>query len=162
MSLKSQSKNLPNGVNLKTSVSNLFLNITIIVLVLIVGFLAYSLFAKIKAGSEIENIQKQKSTAMIQVEVLNGCGISGVADKFTDFLRKHHFDVVQEGNYRSFDVDNTLVIDRTGNKQVAEKVAEALGVKKKNIIQQVDKDYLLDVSVVIGRDFNSLNLPTGR
>lgn len=157
MSLKSQSKGLPKSVNFKTSASNLFLNITIIVLVLIVGFLAYSLFAKIKAGSEIENIQKQKGTAMIQVEVLNGCGVTGVADKFTDFLRKQHFDVVQEGNYRSFDVDNTLVIDRTGNLQVAEKVAEALGVNKKNVIQQVDKDYLLDVSVVIGRDFNSLN-----
>ncbi len=157
MSLKSQPKGLPKSVNFKTSTSNLFLNITIIVLVLIVGFLAYSLFAKIKASSEIENIQKQKSTAMIQVEVLNGCGVTGVADKFTDFLRKQHFDVVQEGNYRSFDVDNTLVIDRTGNLQVAEKVAEALGVKKKNVIQQVDKDYLLDVSVVIGRDFNSLN-----
>jgi len=157
LSLKSQPKGLPKSVNFKTSTSNLFLNITIIVLVLIVGFLAYSLFAKIKASSEIENIQKQKSTAMIQVEVLNGCGVTGVADKFTDFLRKQHFDVVQEGNYRSFDVDNTLVIDRTGNLQVAEKVAEALGVKKKNVIQQVDKDYLLDVSVVIGRDFNSLN-----
>lgn len=155
--MKSQSKKLPQSVNFKTSTSNLFLNIIIIVLALIVAFLAYSLFAKIKAKTEIESAQRKKSTAMIQVEVLNGCGISGVADKFTDFLRKHDFDVVQMGNYRSFDVDNTLVIDRTGNLQVAEKVARALGVSRKNVIQQISKDYLLDVSVVIGRDFNSLN-----
>lgn len=158
MSLKSRPKNLPKDVNLKTSTSNLFLNITIIVLLLIIGFLTYSVVSKIKAQNEQELLLKKKRFAgIIQVEVLNGCGISGVADKFTEFLRKNNFDVVQMGNYRSFDVDKTLVIDRTGNKINADKVANALGVDSKNVIQQINKDYFLDVTIIIGKDFNSLN-----
>ena len=81
----------------------------------------------------------------------------GVAEKFTDFLRRRNFDVVQSGNYRSFDIDNTMVIDRSGNKANAEKVADALGIERKFIIQQLNNDYFLDVSLVIGKDFNQLN-----
>ena len=61
------------------------------------------------------------------------------------------------GNYISFDIDKTMVIDRTGNKANAEKIAEAIGVDKKNVIQQLNKEYFLDVSIIIGKDFNQLN-----
>ncbi len=71
-------------------------------------------------------------------------------------LRQNNFDVVQIGNYRSFDIDNTLVVDRTGKKINALKVAEALGIDPKNVIQQINNDYFLDVSLIIGRDFNHL------
>jgi calcineurin-like phosphoesterase len=157
LSLKSRRKKLPQDVNLKTSTSNLFLNVTIIILVLIVAFLTYSIAAKIRVKNELDNVQKRKKAGIIQVEVLNGCGISGVADKFTEFLRKDNFDVVQMGNYRSFDVNKTLVIDRTGNILNADKVAKALGVDSKNVIQQINKDYFLDVTIIIGKDFNDLN-----
>lgn len=88
--------------------------------------------------------------------MLNGCGASGAADKFTDYLRKNNFDVVQSGNYISFDVDKTMVIDRIGNRANAEKVAASLGIDKKNIVQQINNDYFLDISLVIGKDFNQL------
>jgi calcineurin-like phosphoesterase len=114
--------------------------------------------SKIQAKNELDDVQKRKKfSGIVQVEVLNGCGISGVADKFTEFLRKNNFDVVQMGNYRSFDVDKTLVIDRTGDILNADKVAKALGVNSKNIIQQINKDYFLDVTIIIGKDFNDLN-----
>ncbi len=60
------------------------------------------------------------------------------------------------GNYISFDVENTIVIDRTGNIQNAYDVAEALGVDKQDVIQQINKDYFLDVSVIVGKDYNKL------
>ena len=100
---------------------------------------------------------KDKASAVIQVEVLNGCGMLGVADKFTDFLRKEKFDVVQMGNYISFDIDKSLVIDRTGNRANAEKVASALGIDSRNVIMQKNEDAFLDVSVVIGKDYKQLN-----
>ena len=49
-----------------------------------------------------------------------------------------------------------MVIDRTGNMQSAYKVAAALGIDKKNVIQQVNDNYFLDVSLVIGKDYNKL------
>ena len=49
-----------------------------------------------------------------------------------------------------------MVIDRVGNLKNAEKVAYALGVKKQNIVQQLNQDYYVDVSVVIGKDHSSL------
>lgn len=143
--------------NLKTSSSNLFLNFIIILLGIIIIFMCYSLFDKIVSGSENKvALNNKKPSAIVQVEVLNGCGVSGIADKITDFLRKNNFDVVQVGNYTSFDMDKSIVIDRTGNMANAEKVAGVLGIDKKNIVQQINNDYLLDCSIVIGKDFFSL------
>jgi hypothetical protein len=155
---KNQPDRLPKNINFKTSASNLFLNVIIIALAVLTAFLIYSLYTKIKGNAaEPEHTEVKKSAAsMVQVEVLNGCGAGGVADKFTEFLRKNNFDVVQVGNYISFDIDKSMVIDRTGNKANAFKVAEALGIDKTNVIQQINNDYFLDVSIIIGKDFNQL------
>lgn len=118
--------------------------------------MAYSIFFKLQQRDKIEAAVNEIPASIVQLEVLNGCGVSGVADKFTEFLRQKNFDVVQIGNYISFDIDNTLIIDRTGNRANAEKVAEALGVEKQNIIQQINSDYFLDVSLIIGKDFSKL------
>ncbi len=90
------------------------------------------------------------------MEVLNGCGLLGAADKYTDYLRRCRFDVVQIGNYISYDIEKSIVIDRTGNMFNAFKVADSLGIDYKNVIQQMSSKYFLDVSLVIGKDFNSL------
>jgi hypothetical protein len=36
------------------------------------------------------------------------------------------------------------------------KVAKSLGIKNENVIQQLNKEYFLDVSIVIGRDYFNL------
>jgi hypothetical protein len=143
----------------KKSISNLFLNIIIILLAIVVAFLSYSLVTKFKSSSGKKPAAIESNTlpaSIIQLEVLNGCGVSGAADKITDYLRKNHVDVVQTGNYMSFEIDKTLVLDRTGNKANAEKIADILGIDRKNIVQQLNQDYFLDVSLVIGKDYNQL------
>ncbi|OGU30682.1 MAG: hypothetical protein A2057_03420 [Ignavibacteria bacterium GWA2_35_9] len=138
--------------------ANIFLNVIIILLAGLILFMAYSLITKIEGLSpdDEDTNEANKPSKIIQLEVLNGCGISGVAEKFTNHLRQNNFDVVQVGNYSSFDIDNTLVVDRTGKRVNALKVAEALGIDPKNVIQQINNDYFLDVSLIIGRDFNHL------
>lgn len=141
----------------KSSVVNLFINLTIILLAGVIIFMSYSLITKIKGHTSASDEElKNIPDVIVQLEVLNGCGVAGIADKFTTYLRKNNFDVVQVGNFTSFDVDNTIVIDRTGKKANAEKVANALGIDAKNIIQQINNDYFLDVSLIIGKDFNKL------
>lgn len=93
---------------------------------------------------------------VIQVEVRNGCGVPDVASKVTEYLREKGFDVVRTGNFESFNEDSSRVIDRVGNVQAAEKVATVLGLSKDRVAQQVDESYYLDVSVVIGADYHTL------
>lgn len=138
----------------KKSYHNISLNVIIVILSLFIMYMGYSIYLKLgkkEVQSEITAKNLTRSE-IIQVEVLNGSGVSGLTDKAVDFLRKNKFDVVSKGNYESFDVLETLIIDRTGNIANAEAVARALGVKTK-IIQQVNSNYLLDVSVVIGKDY---------
>jgi len=144
--------------DLKSSTTNLFLNIAIFLLFAVIVFMLYSIYIKlsISSSSNYEEAAYQKASDIIQVEVLNGCGVSGIGDRFTDFLRNNNIDVVNIGNYIRFDMDETIVIERIGNKANAYKVAEALGVKKENVIQQLNNDYFLDVSIVIGRDYYTL------
>ncbi len=94
----------------------------------------------------------------IQVEVRNGCGVPGVASRFTERLRRFGFDVVESGNFETFDIPRTLVIDRSGNLEHARKVATALGIPHDQIIQETSPDFFLDATVVIGADFPSLNI----
>ena len=151
-------KKLSNPARRKSSAVNLILNISIFVLAVIILYMLYSIYIKLANNPSDVDAQANGQTAsdIIQVEVLNGCGIGGVGDRFTDFLRANNFDVVNVGNYVSFDVDECLVIDRTGNMANAYKVAKALNIKNENVIQQLNKDYFLDVSIVVGRDYFNL------
>jgi hypothetical protein len=119
----------------------------------------FSIYIKLNNGfnpsTELSN--QQFPSEIIQVEVLNGCGVKGLADRFTDYLRQNNVDVVNIKNYISFDVDHSIVIDRIGNKANAFKIAEILGIKKENVIQQLNDGYFLDVSVVIGKDYYKLS-----
>ena len=154
---KSSSKKLAS----KSSVINLSLNILIFFLAALTIYLAYSIIVKLNDKpiiAEEANKAKDLPAEIIQVEVLNGCGISGVADRYTDFLRRNNIDVVNIGNYKSFDVDETFVIDRVGNKANAYKVADLLGMQKKtSSITQLNDDLFLDVTIVIGKDYYKLN-----
>lgn len=95
---------------------------------------------------------------VIQVEVLNGCGVPGIATRFTSKLRQNGFDVVESGNFETFDMQKTLIIDRIGNLDHAKKIASALGVDESHIIQEISKNYFLDATIVIGSDYKNLNL----
>lgn len=155
--MKGKSPSNKSSANKTSGPANIFLNVIIVLLAGVIIFLSYSLFIKISALTSGEDKNElNKTSPIIQLEVLNGCGITGIAEKFTNYLREENFDVVQVGNYRSFDIDNTLVVDRTGNKSNAFKVAETLGIDSKNVIQQINNDYFLDVSLIIGKDFNRL------
>lgn len=139
------------------SFSGIFINLIILLLAAIVVFMLYSVYLKFNSSiKQKAGLDNKNKTHILQVEVLNGCGVSGVADKFTSYLRKHDFDVVQTGNYISFDVEKSIVIDRTGNMNNAYKVADSLGISRRNVIQQVNPNYFLDVSLIIGKDFNNL------
>lgn len=122
------------------------------VLVLVWSFV-YRTF--IEPPVQPETVQGGKAHT-IQLDVLNGSGVPRLSQRFTDYLRARGFDVVEMGNYKDSRVEYTRVIDRTGQAAAAQQVAEALGVPKERVVQEIDRTLYLDVSVVIGKDYNSL------
>ncbi|MFA7288343.1 MAG: LytR C-terminal domain-containing protein [Melioribacteraceae bacterium] len=145
-----------DNVNLKSSTLNMLMNIAIFILVIVIIFLSYSIYLKVFSitPEEIAEVRDNKPSEIIQVEILNGCGIPGAATRFAEYLRANKFDVVSTSNDK--EIDETLVIARTQNMENAYKVAEALGVKKSNVNQILNDDYFLDVSIIIGRDYYTL------
>ncbi len=137
---------------------NLILNISILVLILINSVLAITVFNTVsdKFFNSGTDLLIDSTKARIQVEVLNGCGVTGIAEKLTDHLRANKIDVVNLGNYRSFEIENSIMICRNEKLLNAEKVAELVGLDQNSIIQQTNPDYLLDVTFILGKDYRNL------
>ncbi|MDR9416154.1 MAG: LytR C-terminal domain-containing protein [Gracilimonas sp.] len=143
-----------------SSTNNLLLNTAIGFLSLLLFILIAALFTRIiypRIFNERTELQSQLISEIIQIEVLNGCGVSGIANAYTSLLRKNGFDVVETGNFETFDVQETIIISRSGEMSNAYRVANALGVSEKNVILESSPDFYLDVSVIIGHDFEQLN-----
>ncbi|MBN2416778.1 LytR C-terminal domain-containing protein [bacterium] len=99
----------------------------------------------------------------IQIEVLNGCGVSGIAATFTDYLRDSGFDVVKTDNYMEngrlrFNVLQTMVIDRRGRMERARQIAAALRLDESRILSEPSDAYLIDATVVLGEDFKTMEI----
>jgi len=94
-------------------------------------------------------------TRAIQLDVRNGTGVPGLAQKVTSYLRSKGFDVVEIGNTDSLGLEKTVVLDRSGNTDAARRVASALGLDDSRVLVRIDRTLYLDVSVYIGTDLRS-------
>jgi len=102
-----------------------------------------------------DGILENHSTIYGEVEVLNGCGESGVANLFTNFLRKNSFDVIEIKNADHFDYNHTtLIIKETHDNTASNKLAKILTINDKNIIK--DKNMTWDFKIIIGKDYKTL------
>ena len=96
----------------------------------------------------------------IQIEILNGCGTPGIAAKFSQFLRDKRVDVVRSENADHFEYEKTILIQRTENVNGMQHVAEALKFDIKNpdqVITSVDPNLDVDLTLIIGKDYNSIS-----
>ena len=136
------------------------LNILLVVIAVFTLYQVYALtFPAAEKGADRrvgDSPERIAEKSVVQVNVLNGCGTGGVGQRMTAFLRSSGYDVVEMGNYKTFDVRQSLVIDRSGNADVAKKIAADLGIEARNVVQQISSEYFVTASVVIGRDFKNL------
>ncbi|MDD8019222.1 MAG: LytR C-terminal domain-containing protein [Bacteroidota bacterium] len=141
----------------KTTQHKIILNIVIVLLLAFTAIQLYGIFSSPSAAvspkrpNAIDSVQMQ-----IQINVLNGCGMNGVGITMTKFCRNLGYDVVEMGNYKSFDVEETMVIDRSGKMETAKHLAELIGILPKNVMQQFSSEHMVAASVVIGKDFKKL------
>lgn len=146
-----------NNQHKKSFTNILVLNTSIILLIiinilLIIYFLKNISFNKSTDGSSAADSLKPR----IQIEVLNGCGVSGKAELLTNYLRNKGIDVVNLGNYRSFEIENSIIISRNNKPNNAERVSAAIGLNESSIISQTNPDYMLEATLILGKDYNKL------
>ncbi len=96
------------------------------------------------------------ATDIFQVEIRNGVGVQGAAEQMRDYLRSKGYDVVGVGNYDSFDVAETMIVDRIGNIEIANQVAASLGLSSDRIQQDIRSEFHLDATVIIGKDYGMI------
>ena len=137
-----------------------------------VAFVASVVNRHMRGGMTIQNFRQEAPPALtvtahdnsllrtIEVEVLNGCGISGLAQQFTDYLRDKHLDVVRTENADNFHYDKTIVILRHDQFEKVAQVAKLLDISPRDSIRVfVDPDgsLLTDVTIIIGSDYLNIS-----
>ena len=140
-----------------------FLNLAIFSLsVVIVGFI-FSMGKrlvqnpdKVVLSQVNEVIPDSRPYQWIVIEVLNGCGTPGLAQKFTNFLRSEGFDVIYTGNADRMDYLNTFLIERVDSPEKTEEVNNILALHPERITEDLDPSLHVDLSLVLGKDYNRL------
>ena len=139
--------------------TNRLLNTALLLGVVVVVVLVYALVTR-SIGSDSSPTREENPADLvgdiIQVEVRNGAGVDHLASETTHYLRDRGFDVVEVGDHDSYDQEQSVVIDRVGDEETAQRVAAALGLPDDQVQQDIRPDLYLDASVVIGHDYESL------
>ena len=133
------------------------------VIFLLIGLNAYLVYSVTRSATSYQSVEQlseeilDPSVFKIQVEVLNGCGEQGIGQFVMRYLRTKGFDVVNIDNADHFEYSETFVLDRRATNKpsvAAHAVGNALGTH--NVLLQQDKSRMVDVSVVIGNDYQNL------
>ena len=88
------------------------------------------------------------------VEVLNGCGTPGAAEKMRVFLTGRGFDVLETGNAGDANYRRTMVAVRTPGWEGTNRLAAALRTDR--VVTLINKYSTVDATVFIGHDFQEI------
>ena len=105
-----------------------------------------------------KDIYIQHQIEDVKVEVLNGCGVTALAAKATEFLRNKQIDVISSDNADNHNYEKTLIIQRNEKFNSLKKVVEAFGVylTDSTRVQVIpDESIGVDVTVILCKDYIS-------
>ena len=126
--------------------------------IILLAISIYSLKIYLKSGSidDIAYKTNLESNIVIkaEIEILNGCGESGIANLYANFLRQQGFDVIDSKNADNFDYLNTnILVHKEEMMPIAKDLAKILEIKK----IQLNKGGMWDLSLIIGKDYKNLD-----
>jgi len=116
-------------------------------------------------GKDFENYKTGPN--LLQVQILNGCGMKNAARKFSVTLddlsdEQFEFNICKDGNANDFNyMESNLLIQSPRAEKFAGQLAEKLKIKKNNIIRDYSENssHKLDFTIIIGKDWcNQLSL----
>lgn len=101
------------------------------------------------------------TTAVCDVEVLNGSGIPGLGKAAGEYLTKSGFNVVRVANAPSHSYDATRIRYQSGSQSLAASAAAALGAGQPEPAPAADAQTLAaaPLQIVIGKDYKRLAQP---
>jgi hypothetical protein len=129
----------------------------IINVVLIVSFVSRHFFSgnepSLNANTDVPAIPAEN----LKIEVLNGCGVNGLAGKYAALLKERGFDPVKTENYENGTTARTYIIDRLSPKmENGLKMAKALSLPKEYVSYQADDKRMVAVSLILGQDYKTI------
>ena len=93
----------------------------------------------------------------VKVQVLNGCGVPGIAGRTGDWLKRKGFDIVEVENADRKNYQQTLLVCRDGDQSIAREMAKLIGISNSSIIQRSDLPPLsADLTIILGKDLKRL------
>jgi len=92
--------------------------------------------------------------ARVSLEVLNGAGDRGAAERMSERLRDMGFDVKTFGNASSFDQARTELLDRSGRTGAVQTIADSLGGVP--VRAEPAPDLYLDATLMLGDDWREV------
>jgi len=128
------------------------LNILLALFLALFIFLLYETVSPYFAKKEVSGKIIPSLPKTVQVDILNGSGVSGIGMKLTKQLRSLGIDVIDVGNF-SGDANESFIIDRVGNRKDAVTFSLTTGLDTSKIVQQISHDYLVNLSLVLGKDY---------
>ena len=117
--------------------------------------------------SKIESMPKIKlfenyDNQILKVAILNGCGISGLGNQFSDLLNsKYGLVIVRTENADNFDYEMTKVVIVNDSNPNIENLLTILGmtINNKNVEFHSSYNPQEDIQIIIGKDYSDfLNL----
>lgn len=105
--------------------------------------------------ASVPESQKIITQEVIQLNILNGCGIPGLASKAKEYLHNRGFDIVEIGNSTQ-QYNKTTIVDRLGDKESVRRLAYALGVADSSIVVEIDSSLFLRATLILGNDYKEL------
>jgi len=98
-------------------------------------------------------------TRPTRVEILNGCGISGLASSYAQILRDQGYDVRDTRNAPHHNFTETWVVDRSAIPGIGHRLAATLGLDSTHVTFETNPQLVdIDLTLILGKDYQSLNL----
>jgi len=94
------------------------------------------------------------------LEILNGTNNTGLATRTGQLFQSFGYDVASVGNSDSFDREFTVVIDRSGDVNRAQRVASVIKCTRieRQVAESINEegiiDQTVDVTIILGKDFD--------
>uniref|UniRef100_A0A7C3N9M6 LytR family transcriptional regulator n=1 Tax=candidate division WOR-3 bacterium TaxID=2052148 RepID=A0A7C3N9M6_UNCW3 len=96
-----------------------------------------------------------KDEHIAKVEILNTTESRDVANTFAEILKKNRFEVFCVNMVENEDLDNTSIVDRKDKKmKYAKSVAKIF--KCKEVFSIIDTTLNIDVTIIIGKDYEEI------
>jgi anionic cell wall polymer biosynthesis LytR-Cps2A-Psr (LCP) family protein len=90
----------------------------------------------------------------VALEILNGTSVPGLARRAASVFQSFGYEIASLGNADNSDYLNTVVLDRKGRLEAAQKAAELIHCQRVYSRLAEGGDLSVDVTVILGKDFD--------